>query len=252
MPRNGSGIFQKPVGTTAVSGQLVESAKYNELMDDFVADLNTPRPVAVGGTGVSTPEAFQAAFGLEIGVDVQAQNARLQSITTLINHGASRGLFTIDENSYATFSLTELGRTFLGNTTTAGQRAALGLGDLATVNILDEDGFGSNSATRPPSQQSTRQYITNYVQANVIGLGQAWANVVGSRALGVAYQNATDSPIQVLVRINGESTLEVSSNAVDWNLIATNRDDDQHSFIMPPGSYYRLTGNSVIYWSELR
>ena len=37
-------------------------------------------------------------------------------------------------------------------------RTVLGLGGLATQDILDEDDFASNSATRPPSQQSTKAY----------------------------------------------------------------------------------------------
>jgi hypothetical protein len=39
-------------------------------------------------------------------------------------------------------------------------RTALGLGGLATQSILDEDNFATNSATRPPSQQSTKAYHT--------------------------------------------------------------------------------------------
>lgn len=39
-------------------------------------------------------------------------------------------------------------------------RTALGLGDLATKDILDEDNFATNSATRPPSQQSAKAYHT--------------------------------------------------------------------------------------------
>ncbi len=54
MPRNGSDVYSKPAGTTAVSGTKIESAKYNSVVDDLVTDANTARPVVAGGTGSST------------------------------------------------------------------------------------------------------------------------------------------------------------------------------------------------------
>jgi hypothetical protein len=39
MPRNGSGTYTKPAGTTAVSGTTIESAKYNKLQDDVATAL---------------------------------------------------------------------------------------------------------------------------------------------------------------------------------------------------------------------
>lgn len=53
MPRNGAQVFSKPANTTAVSGQTIESAKYNQTIDDIVDDLNLDRPVEAGGTGAS-------------------------------------------------------------------------------------------------------------------------------------------------------------------------------------------------------
>ena len=40
MPRNGSGVYSKPAGTTAVPNTTIESAKYNATIDDIVDDLN--------------------------------------------------------------------------------------------------------------------------------------------------------------------------------------------------------------------
>ena len=53
MPRNGSGVYSKPAGTTAVANTTIESSPFNALMDDFAADANLPRPVSAGGTGAS-------------------------------------------------------------------------------------------------------------------------------------------------------------------------------------------------------
>jgi len=67
MPRDGSGIYSKAAGTTAVSGQTIESAKYNSQVDDMVADLNAARPIVAGGTGATSVAAAQANLGLIAG-----------------------------------------------------------------------------------------------------------------------------------------------------------------------------------------
>jgi hypothetical protein len=54
MSRNGSGVYSKPAGTTAVSGTTIEAAPFNEVIDDIIDDLNLDRPVVAGGTGAST------------------------------------------------------------------------------------------------------------------------------------------------------------------------------------------------------
>lgn len=54
MPRNGSGVYSKPPGTTFVPNTIIESAKVNEVVDDLVADANNARPPTAGGTGANT------------------------------------------------------------------------------------------------------------------------------------------------------------------------------------------------------
>lgn len=54
MPLNGSDVASKPAGTAAVSGQTIESAKYNSTIDDVYSILNTVRTIAKGFTGAST------------------------------------------------------------------------------------------------------------------------------------------------------------------------------------------------------
>lgn len=39
MPRNSSGLYQKPAGTTAVADTTIESAKFNTLMDDLASEM---------------------------------------------------------------------------------------------------------------------------------------------------------------------------------------------------------------------
>jgi hypothetical protein len=51
MPRDGSGIYSKPAGTTAAPNTTIQSSKYNQTIDDLVADANAARPIVAGGTG---------------------------------------------------------------------------------------------------------------------------------------------------------------------------------------------------------
>lgn len=62
MPRNGSGVYSKPAGTTAVANTVIESAKYNQTIDDLVADANATRPVTAGGTGGNSVQTAQSSL----------------------------------------------------------------------------------------------------------------------------------------------------------------------------------------------
>lgn len=65
MPRNGSGVYSKPAGTTAVPNTTIESAKFNAVVDDLVQDANDPRPETAGGTGSGTKEGARANLELD-------------------------------------------------------------------------------------------------------------------------------------------------------------------------------------------
>lgn len=54
MPRNGSGVYSKPSGSTAVDGNTIQSSEHNTPIDDLVNDANIARPVVAGGTGQTT------------------------------------------------------------------------------------------------------------------------------------------------------------------------------------------------------
>ncbi|MER8567612.1 hypothetical protein NKH85_17140 [Mesorhizobium sp. M0924] len=53
MPRAG-GVYSAPPGTTATPNTTVQSAPYNALVADLVADANAARPVSAGGSGSAT------------------------------------------------------------------------------------------------------------------------------------------------------------------------------------------------------
>jgi len=54
MPRNGQGVFSLPVGTLATPDTTIESAPYNAAWNDLTTVLNTPQPIALGGTGATS------------------------------------------------------------------------------------------------------------------------------------------------------------------------------------------------------
>ncbi len=64
MPRNGSGVYSKPAGTTAVPNTTIESAKFNQVVDDLVQDANFARPVTAGGTGAAVVADARANLGV--------------------------------------------------------------------------------------------------------------------------------------------------------------------------------------------
>ncbi|MBB6304052.1 hypothetical protein [Rhizobium leucaenae] len=65
MPRNGSGVYSKPAGTTAQPNTTIESAKYNQTVDDLVADANVPRPMVAGGHGAATVAGAQTNLSVD-------------------------------------------------------------------------------------------------------------------------------------------------------------------------------------------
>jgi hypothetical protein len=80
MPRDGSGVYSKPAGTTAVTNTTIDSSDYNAAMDDLVTDANAARPITAGGTAAVTAAAARTAlFGVSTTFDNAA--ARYNGVT---------------------------------------------------------------------------------------------------------------------------------------------------------------------------
>ena len=84
MPRDGSGIYHRPVGIDAIPNRTIESAKYNANVADVEQDLNTPRPIVAGGTG-----ANNARDAL---INLSAEGAR-QEVVNYASHQFISGSF---------------------------------------------------------------------------------------------------------------------------------------------------------------
>ena len=96
----------------------------------------TDLAIADGGTGASTAANARQNLGVEIGVDVQAYDAGLQSISGLTT-AADQGIYLTASDTYSVYSLTAAGRALLDDADAAAQRTTLGLGGLATLSTVD-------------------------------------------------------------------------------------------------------------------
>jgi hypothetical protein len=138
MPRDGSGIYTKPSGTTAVTSTTIESSKYNQTIDDLVTDANTVRPIVAGGTAAASASAARTNLGLAIGTNVQAYDATLTSIAAL-GTAADKGIYSTGVDTWAEFSLTSAGRAILDDASASAQRTTLGLAIGTDVQAYDAD-----------------------------------------------------------------------------------------------------------------
>ena len=145
MPRNGSGVYSLPSGSTVVDGTTIDASDLNTPMQDLETDMNTARPVVAGGTGATT-----------------AGNARTQ-----LGAVSLAGSDTVT----ATWNLSGATLTF--------PAASVTFANLADV--LDEDDMASSSSTDLATQQSIKAYADSVGITQTSGSSEyygarAWAN----------------------------------------------------------------------------
>lgn len=98
---------------------------------------------------------------------------------------------------------------------------------------------------------------TAALTSDIIGVGQTWQNVLGSRVSGTTYTNSTGKPIMVMVsanRANSGYSMTVVVNGVTIVTADTSGvfyGSYDLSFIVPSGNTYVVTG-SIRGWAELR
>lgn len=108
----------------------------------------------------------------------------------------------------------------------------------------------------------TPSTLKGALNANVLGMGQTWLDVTGSRSLGTTYTNSTGRAIAVAVSLRdiGDNDIRLEVDGVVVGLINTAQSTfeitGQAFAIVPAGSTYRCirsgTTQSVVIWAELR
>lgn len=81
MSRNLSGVYTLPVVYEATPGDTILATQHNTPLEDIAADLNTPRPVVAGGTGVDTAIEAWDAFAAK-GNDIATASTLVLSTAT--------------------------------------------------------------------------------------------------------------------------------------------------------------------------
>ncbi|WP_234822776.1 hypothetical protein [Ensifer adhaerens] len=166
MPRTG-GVYSPPAGTKGVPNTTIQSVPYNTLIEDLTADANAPRPVTAGGTGATSASAARTALGVEIGTNVQAYDAGLQSIagqTTVAN----QILYTTATDVYATTALTPFARTILDDADAATMRATLGLASIAASGSANDLVTGTIADARLPTSLSGKTFTSAVTAASLL------------------------------------------------------------------------------------
>lgn len=101
--------------------------------------------------------------------------------------------------------------------------------------------------------------VEAHMNANALGWGQTWQNVLASRAVGTSYQNTSGRPIAVCIygyKSSPPRVCEVSPDGSAWitaGAVVQSTDGASISFVVPNGWYYRASSGISLYaWAELR
>ena len=113
----------------------------------------------------------------------------------------------------------------------------------------------NNTLTSVSTTQAVTAAQAKVLNDMMLGVGQTWQDVTGSRAAGITYTNDTQKPIMVIVArsVSGNFTAYFTVNGIDliWshggNSIGI---ADAFSIIIPVGSTYKC--NTFSTWAELR
>lgn len=109
-----------------------------------------------------------------------------------------------------------------------------------------------------PSAAPTEEYQAankKYVDDSAIGVGQTWQDVTASRSTGTTYTNTTGRAIFVYIQFGTSGSPNINAILVDGVAVgfASGQGGMTNSFIVPPGSVYRVgANNTFLSWTELR
>ena len=280
MPRNGSGVYSLPAGSTVTNGDTSDATDLNTPLSDIETDMNTVRPVVAGGTGAASASAARTELGIDpiedLGINARtlvetggSGNAYTLTAAATVTAYASGQLFLIRPNhtntGAATLNVDGVGADNIriredGGALVAPPAGALrtnypamivrdtagGGGRFVLLNpylgreILDDDTFATATADDPASSESIKAYVDN---ATLGGGNAEWTNETVNRNLGQQYTNSNDYPIKVSVTTRddaGANRYTVLQSTIAGNVIAR-----QASFTSTGGAVYAHLSHEV-------
>lgn len=199
-----------------------------------------------GGTGASDAATARTNLGLEIGANVQAYDAGLQSIAGLPTI-ADKMLYTTASDTYDTTTLTAQGRALLDDATAAEQRTTLGLGTIATLPAPTGDVVG----TTDTQTLSNKILIDNstIITDNVDNTKSVRFEVSGVSPFTTRILDIPDADGEITVNDATQTltnkTITGSTNTVEATELATTGASVNISAAAPPVSGQTLVATSA-------
>lgn len=222
-----AGRWQLLADLTPPTGGLIAANNLSDVDDAATARANLGAQVSVtGGASTITTSNLTADRAL-----VSNGSGKVAvSAVTATEIGALAGV-TETGTSLITAADAAAVRTAAGATTAgsavftaadaAAQRTAMGLGTAAVADLIDEDNMATDSATRPPSQQSVKAYVDTSVAAvstaSMTLLGTITTTSGSSASLGSLTLTDYKALHCVFDGVSASSTFQITLDSISFS-----------------------------------
>jgi hypothetical protein len=131
------------------------------------------------------------------------------------------------------------------------------------ADVIDDDTMATATATTTATSKSIKAYV-DAGDANQIGVGQTWQNVLSSRSKNTWFQNTAGRPIQAVISIRADGINDgrvqvatdssSSSTYIDIAILGFDSSESGTTITIPNNYYYRYTSTGTVIrtWCELR
>ena len=188
MSRDGSGVYSLPAGSHGSPNTTIESAKYNNVIDDLAQDANTVRPVAAGGTGQSSLAGLKSALAIPPAQTVSAKTSNFS-----VGTGEDHTVYPVDATGGAvTASLPSFSGVYDGFEVTIKKIDA-------SANAVTVDGSGSETIDDALTVALASRYASVTLVCDMTNTKWRIKARAGNvfAAYGISYTLTEDEPIYI-------------------------------------------------------